>query len=102
MLCVTIACTACATTTTFPLVPAGVNAVAPGAEGVEITKDAAQVEGCTAVGNVQTAGGAGQLQNEGVGLRANVVLVTLYGVVDGRSTMEGVAYKCNRADRLAK
>jgi len=74
-----------------------VNAIAPGAENVKITRNAADIASCTAVGNVSTAGGDAQLQNEGVGLHANVVLVTLWGVISGVVVTEGVAYRCGSA-----
>jgi len=68
---------------------------------VQITKDAADVSGCTAVGNVNTLGSAQGpsqiadsstvLRNQAVGLGGNVIFVTsaTFGVPD-----QGVAYRC--------
>jgi hypothetical protein len=75
--------------------------LAPGADKVRMTKDASDVAGCTAVGNVDTLGapqGPSQisdsskvLRNKAVGLGGNVIFVTSapLGVPDG-----GVAYRC--------
>ena len=74
--------------------------LAPGAADVRLTKLAADVSSCTAVGNVQLprdSDGAelrnaqGRLKNQAIGLGANVVLVT--ESVLGNPTM-GVAYRC--------
>jgi hypothetical protein len=74
---------------------------APGADKVRMTKDASDVAGCTAVGNVNTLGGpqgpsqisdsSTELRNQAVGLGGNVIFVTLatLGVPD-----QGVAYRC--------
>jgi hypothetical protein len=74
---------------------------APGAEKVRITKDAADVSGCAAVGNVDTLGApqgpsqiadsSTELRNKAVGLGGNVIFVTsaTLGVPD-----QGVAYRC--------
>jgi hypothetical protein len=74
---------------------------APGSEKVRITKNAADVSGCTAVGNVNVAGipqgpsqiadSSTELRNQAVGLGGNVVFVTsaTLGVPE-----QGVAYRC--------
>ena len=74
---------------------------APGADKVRMTKNAADVSGCTAVGDVDTLGapqGPSQiadsstvLRNKAVGLGGNVIFVTsaTLGVPD-----QGVAYRC--------
>jgi hypothetical protein len=60
--------------------------LAPGADKVRITKNAADVAACSAVGNVNTSGGAQgpsqivdssiELRNQALGLGGNVVFVT--------------------------
>jgi hypothetical protein len=74
---------------------------APGADKVRITKNASDVSGCTAVGNVDASGApqgpseiadsSTELRNKTVGLGGNVVFVTLatLGV-----PAQGVAYRC--------
>ena len=74
---------------------------APGADKVRMTKNACDVSGCTAVGNVDTLGApqgpseiadsSTVLRNKAVGLGGNVIFVTLstLGVPD-----QGVAYRC--------
>lgn len=74
---------------------------APGSEKVRMTKNAADVSGCTAVGNVNVAGisqgpsqiadSSTELRNQAVGLGGNVVFVTsaTLGVPE-----QGVAYRC--------
>jgi len=75
--------------------------LAPGAAKVRITKDASDVAGCTAVGNVNTLGApqgpsqiadsSTELRNKALGLGGNVIFVTstTLGVPD-----QGVAYRC--------
>jgi hypothetical protein len=75
--------------------------LAPGADKVRITQDAADVASCAAVGNVNTLGepqgpsqiadSSKELRNQAVGLGGNVIFVTsaTLGVPD-----HGVAYRC--------
>src|SRR3977135_941077 len=73
--------------------------LAPGADQVTITRNAADVASCTAVGNIDSrmAGLAWQIppqmQNQAVGLGGNVVLDTS---VMG-TTATGVIYRCDRS-----
>ena len=74
---------------------------APGADKVRMTKNASDVSGCTAVGNVDTlaapegpsqiADSSTVLRNKAVGLGGNVIFITstTLGVPD-----QGVAYRC--------
>ena len=74
---------------------------APGADKVRMTKNASNVSGCTAVGNVdplgapegpsQIADSSTVLRNKAVGLGGNVIFITsaTLGVPD-----QGVAYRC--------
>jgi hypothetical protein len=75
--------------------------LAPGAEKVRLTNNAADVSACVAVGSVNTLGGpqgpseikdsSTELRNQALALGANIVFVT-------SSTLnvpnEGVAYRC--------
>jgi len=64
-------------------------ALAPGADRVKLTRNAADEAGCKAVGNVSTPldyDHDDRLRNETVGLGGNAVFLT--------STLEGVAYRC--------
>jgi hypothetical protein len=75
--------------------------LAPGAENVRITKVAADVSGCTAVGSVDTQGApqgpsaiddsSKVLKNKALGLGGNVVFVTSSVL---NVPQEGVAYRC--------
>ena len=72
-------------------------ALAPGAAQVRVTNVAAEVEGCTPVGNIQvpneTPNALGHLKNQTIGFGGNAAFVT-----DG--TLEfpnvGVAYHCEK------
>jgi hypothetical protein len=78
--------------------------LAPGADKVRITKQASEVSGCTAVGNVNTLGDAQgpsqiadsstELRNQAVGLGGDTIFVTsaTLGVPN-----QGVAYRCANA-----
>ena len=70
---------------------AGCVTAVPGAEKVKITRSAADVSGCTAVGNISAQAMANLdpvvAQNQAVGLGADVVFNTGLG---------GVAYRCNK------
>jgi hypothetical protein len=64
-------------------------ALAPGADRVKFTQNAADVAGCKVVGNVSTVPSfdrEDQLRNRAVGLDGNTVFLT--------SAVEGVAYRC--------
>lgn len=84
-----------------PKPPAGVLAVAPGAEKVTVTTNASLVANCVAVGDVSTLSSAGteELKNLAVGLHADVVLLTARGEIatkgSSQESAEGVAYRCN-------
>lgn len=74
--------------------------LAPGAADVRLTKVAADVVGCTAVGNIQLPrdsdgfelrNAVGRLRNQTIGLGGNAALVT--ESVHGTPTT-GVAYRC--------
>jgi hypothetical protein len=75
--------------------------LAPGADKVRLTKNAADVSTCTAVGNINTSGGvqgpsqvvdaSTELRNQAVGLGGNAVFVTV--AVLGVPS-EGVVYRC--------
>lgn len=94
-------CAAFHTRTSGPKPPAGVLAVAPGAEKVTVTTNASLVANCVAVGDVFTLSSAGteELKNLAVGLHADVVLLTARGVITTKASShgnaEGVAYRCN-------
>lgn len=68
--------------------------LAPGADQVKITRNAADVTGCRAVGNVSANSGPldlnTELRNKTLGLGGNVLFTT--GLF---SANEGVAYRCN-------
>src|SRR5258705_5733670 len=71
--------------------------LAPGAERVRLTNEAAAVAGCKAVGNVSGLVGSEaysetQLRNRTVGLDGNTVFVTLFTLY--ALPQEGVAYRC--------
>jgi len=63
--------------------------LAPGAAQVKVTSEPADVKGCSAKGNVRDPNGiyAG-MQNQAVGLNANVVFLT--------SMYTGIAYQCGQ------
>jgi hypothetical protein len=70
-------------------------ALAPGAERVRLTTNAADVAPCKAVGNVKALPGSSvdseaSIRNQALGLGANTIFVTRY--VSGSE--EGVAYSC--------
>ena len=74
--------------------------LAPGAADVRLTRLPADVATCAAVGNVQLPrdadgfelrNAAGRLQNQAIGLGANVVLIT---ETAHRKPTTGVAYRC--------
>lgn len=75
--------------------------LAPGADKVRLTKNAADVSSCNAVGNVKVpvtsngtvdiANASTQFRNQVIGLGGNIGFVT-YGPLDVPS--EGVAYRC--------
>ena len=83
------------------LLTACVVALAPGADKVRLTKNASEVSGCTAVGNVKVPSDAGgqvdlgnasaQFRNQVIGLGGNTGFLTSapLGV-----PVEGVAYRC--------
>jgi hypothetical protein len=69
--------------------------LAPGAERVRVTTNAADVAPCKAVGSVKapsgsTFDGEATIRNQALGLGANMIFVTRY--VSGSE--EGVAYNC--------
>jgi hypothetical protein len=78
--------------------------LAPGADQVTITRNAADVASCTAVGNIDSrmAGIPSQIppqmQNQAVGLGGNVVLDT--SVIG--TTATGVIYRCDRSPNPSK
>jgi hypothetical protein len=69
--------------------------LAPGADQVRITRNAADVEGCTPVGNIDrtdpNSDVHGQMQNQAVGLGGNVVFETSPILAHGGT---GVVYRC--------
>ena len=75
--------------------------LAPGADKIKVTNKAAEVAGCTAVGNVHVpksanglvdaASAATQFRNEVLGLGGNAGFIT-YGPLS--VPVEGVAYRC--------
>jgi hypothetical protein len=73
---------------------AGCVGLVPGADQVKITMHSDDVKGCTPVGNVSAQGFTDPidiqrvLQNQAVGLGANIVFETVQG--------QGVAYRCGR------
>jgi hypothetical protein len=83
---------------------AGCVSLAPGADQVKITKNAADVAGCAAVGNVAghppyaaPSDAMHQMQNQVVGLGGNDLLVTSDLV-----SATGVGYRCGKAAPAAK
>jgi hypothetical protein len=86
-------CVAAAMTTA--LVGCVTVAPVPGAERIQLTKNAADVASCKAVGNVESAGSPLDVEpsfrNQAVGLGADTVFVT--DSWNGREG-QGVAYKC--------
>jgi len=67
---------------------------APGAEQVKITRNTADVAGCTAKGNINLTAG-GEPRNQAVGLGGNVVFDTtpaLDAALGNWST--GIVYRC--------
>ena len=69
--------------------------LAPGADRVRLTVNAADVSSCRAVGNVKAPPGSGfdseaTIRNQALGVGANTIFVTRN--VSGAE--EGVAYKC--------
>jgi hypothetical protein len=70
-------------------------ALAPGAERVRVTTNAAEVASCKGVGSVKALSGSAfdgeaTIRNQALGLGANTIFVTRY--VSGSE--EGVAYNC--------
>lgn len=71
--------------------------LAPGADQVKITKNAADVSTCTAVGNIQFSGDdwpgniQGQLRNQTIGLGGNVALDTSSSF---SKDVTAIAYRC--------
>jgi hypothetical protein len=84
--------------TAFALVSFGCAtvALAPGADRVLLTKNAADVASCKTVGNVKSPQDGNALdaepsiRNQAVGLGANAIFITR----DFNGGMEGVAYHC--------
>src|ERR1700688_2468835 len=77
--------------------------LAPGADQVRITKNAADVTSCTAVGNVDGRIAAGvpsdptnQMKNEAIGLSGDVVFVT-----SEIGPPKGIAYRCGKVASAA-
>jgi hypothetical protein len=77
--------------------------LAPGADQVRITKNAADVTSCTAVGNVDGRIASGvpsdptnQMKNEAIGLGGDVVFVTTE-----ISPPKGIAYRCGKVASAA-
>lgn len=75
---------------------AGCVTLAPEAARVKVTKEPAEVAGCTILGTVRAKppyvgqqDGMRQLQNEVAGLGGNVLFVTSYNV-----SATGMAYRC--------
>jgi hypothetical protein len=67
---------------------------APGADQVKITRNAADVAGCTAMGNINRTAG-GEPRNQAVGLGANVVFDTTSAVDAALGNWtSGIAYRC--------
>jgi len=72
-------------------------ALAPGADKVRLTSNAADVTACKAVGNVKRPQGINALdvepsfRNQAVGLGGNTVFVTRH---DLSGPLEGIAYQC--------
>ena len=79
----------------------GCVSLAPGADKVQVTKNAADVAACSSLGNitvprkpegqVDMGNAETQFRNRAVGLGANTALVT-FGTAS--IPMEGIAYKC--------
>jgi hypothetical protein len=71
-------------------------ALAPGAEQVKVTRNAADVAGCHAVGNVAVDSNATQhdwdtqLRNKTLGLSGDVLFLTSV-----LAATEGIAYRCS-------
>ncbi len=71
-------------------------ALAPGADQVHLTKNAADVASCKAVGNVKSPQSDNafdaepSIRNQAVGLGGNAIFVTR----DFNSALEGIAYHC--------
>lgn len=75
---------------------AGCVTLAPEAESMKVTRDAADVKGCKILGAVEAhppyvgqQDGMNQLRNNAAGLGGNVLFVTSYNV-----TATGMAYRC--------
>jgi hypothetical protein len=76
--------------------------VAPGANAVKLTRNAADVANCTAVGNVKAyapngVGDEVKFRNQVVGYGGNVGFVTINGACGigaCQTAAEGVAYRC--------
>ncbi|HEY0801218.1 MAG TPA: hypothetical protein VGD54_10265, partial [Steroidobacteraceae bacterium] len=72
---------------------------APGASAVRLTRNAADVTNCTAVGNVKayinnnnSVGDEVKFRNQVIGYGGNAGFVTIDGTY--RTPAEGVAYRC--------
>jgi hypothetical protein len=69
--------------------------LAPGADQVRITRSAAEVAACRAVGNIEKISGGTwddkqrQMKNQAVGLGGNVIFNTMTGL-----DPSGVVYRC--------
>jgi hypothetical protein len=67
---------------------------APGADLVKITRSAADVAGCTAMGNINVTAG-GEPRNQAVGLAGNVVFdTTPSGAAALGNWTTGIVYRC--------
>jgi hypothetical protein len=77
------------------LVSGCVTPLAPGAAQVKITRNAADVAGCAAVGNLDSIKTSDDVRNQAIGLGGNVVFDTRPSAVFG--LMTGVVYRCASA-----
>ena len=72
--------------------------LAPGAEQVRITRNAADVVGCAAAGNLDPSKNTDDPRNQAVGLGGNVVFDTRSSpAVTMGAVMSGVVYRCASA-----
>ncbi len=72
--------------------------LAPGAQQVKVTRNAADVTGCTAVGNLDTVKTSDDPRNQAVGLGGNLVFDTRPSpAVTMGAPMTGVVYRCGTA-----
>jgi hypothetical protein len=76
--------------------------LAPGADQVKLTRNAADIASCKAVGNLSNVKGgnvtdAGQriARNQAIGLGGNTIFDTSSAFEESQGAVEGIVYRCN-------